>query len=127
MVTLRLVDTGDSLGKGLTSTPQETEPELSDSKSTKLLERNRERRKIVSATLEDLKECEEEEEDEEEELAISLSTSALSSLNSFKNKFQFSFSGRSKVRLRKIGREGENWVTLVVEDVSREAANISVV
>lgn len=99
MVSLRLVDTDDSLGKGLTSTPQETEPEQSDSKNSKLLERNRERRKIVSATLEDLTECE-EEEDEEEELSNNVSPSPFSTLNSFKNKFQFSFSGRSKVSLK---------------------------
>ncbi|KAL9986497.1 hypothetical protein ACROYT_G000657 [Oculina patagonica] len=92
-----LVNTDDSLGKGVTSTPQEPETEQSESKSNKLLERNREsRRKVVSAALEDLTECEEEEEEEEEDLAINLSTSPLSSLSSFKNKFQFSFSGRNK-------------------------------
>jgi len=61
------------------------------------LERNRERRKVVSANLEDLTECEEEEE-EDEDLSPSLSTSPLSSLNSFKNKFHFSLSGKNKVR-----------------------------
>lgn len=65
----------------------------SDSYSRKLLERNRERRKVVSAALEDLTECDEEEE---QNPSLNLSTSPMSSLSSFKNKF--SFKGRSKVR-----------------------------
>ncbi|CAH3041933.1 unnamed protein product [Porites lobata] len=65
----------------------------SDSYSRKLLERNRERRKVVSAALEDLTECDEEEE---QNPSLNISTSPVSSLSSFKNKF--SFKGRSKVR-----------------------------
>lgn len=63
----------------------------SDSYSRKLLERNRERRKVVSAALEDLTECDEEEE---QSPSLNISTSPVSSLSSFKNKF--SFKGRSK-------------------------------
>lgn len=59
------------------------------------MERNRERRKVVSANLEDLTECEEEEE-EDEDLSANFSTSPLSSLSSFKNKFHFSL--KNKVR-----------------------------
>lgn len=54
---------------------------------------------MVSAALEDLAECDEEEEEEEEDLSASLSISPRSSLSSFKNKFQLSFTKRrSKVR-----------------------------
>ena len=85
----------DDTSKGITLTPQETGSGEADSKSSKLLERNRERRKIVSAALEDLTECEEEEE---ENLSINLSTSQVSSLSSFKNKFRsLSFTGKNKV------------------------------
>ena len=80
--------------------PQETTSEEADSKSNKALERNRDRRKIVSAAIEDLKESTIPEEDEEEDIeniSINMSSSALSSLSSFKNKFQFSFSGKNKV------------------------------
>ena len=68
----------------------------SDSYSRKLLERNRERRKVVSAALEDLTECDEEEE---QNPSLNLSTSPVSPLSSFKNKF--SFKGRSKVRRKR--------------------------
>ncbi|XP_022788441.1 rho-associated protein kinase 1-like isoform X1 [Stylophora pistillata] len=81
--------------------PQETTSEEADSKSNKALERNRDRRKIVSAAIEDLKESTIPEEDEEEDIeniSINMSSSALSSLSSFKNKFQFSFSGKNKRR-----------------------------
>jgi len=67
-----------------------------DNSSSKLLERNRERRKVVSAALGDLVECDEEEEEEAEDLSMNLSTSPLSTLSSFKNKFQLSFTGRRK-------------------------------
>ena len=70
-----------------------------DNSSSKLLERNRERRKVVSAALGDLVECDEEEEEEAEDLSMNLSTSPLSTLSSFKNKFQLSFTGRRKVRV----------------------------
>ena len=91
------VNANHSLGRDAAPTHEQTEAEQSESKSSKLLERNRERRKVVSANLEDLTECEEEEE-EDEDLSASFSTSPLSSLTSFKNKFHFSLSGKNKVR-----------------------------
>ena len=73
--------------------PQEASPP--ENNISKLLERNRERRKVVSATLGDLKEMDEEEEEEEEDLSINISTSPQSSLtSSFKNKFHLPFSAR---------------------------------
>lgn len=62
------------------------------------MERNKERRKVVSA-LEELKECDEEFE-EEDDPSVNLSISPLSSLRSLKNSFQLSFSARrSRVRI----------------------------
>jgi len=92
-----LVNANHSLGRDVALTQQQTEAEQSESKSSKLLERNRERRKVVSANLGDLTECEEEEE-EDEDLSANFSTSPLSSLSSIKNKFHFSLSGKNKVR-----------------------------
>lgn len=66
------------------------------------MERNRERRKVVSANLEDLTECEEEEEEDEDLSSANFSTSPLSSLSSFKNKFHFSLSGKNKVSREKV-------------------------
>lgn len=84
----------------ITHASQETASEEADTKRSKLLERDRDRRKVVSAAFEDLKESTIPEEDGEEDLedmSINLSSSAMSSLSSFKNKFQFSFSGKNKV------------------------------
>ncbi|XP_068694651.1 rho-associated protein kinase 2-like isoform X1 [Montipora foliosa] len=63
-----------------------------ENNSAKLLERNRERRKVVSA-LAELKECEEEEELEEkdDEDDPSMNVSSFSSLSSLKHKFQLPF------------------------------------
>ena len=73
--------------------PQEAPPP--ENNTSKLLERNRERRKVVSATLGDLKELDEEEEEEEEDLSINMSISPQSSLtSSFKNRFHLPFSAR---------------------------------
>lgn len=89
------VNANHSPAGGVEPTQQQTEAQQSEGKSSKLLERNRERRKVVSANLEDLTECEEEEE-EDEDLSVHFSTSPLSSLSSFKNKFHFSLSGKNK-------------------------------
>ena len=89
----------DDTSKEITHASQETASEA-DTKRSKLLERDRDRRKVVSAAFEDLKESTIPEEDGEEDLedmSINLSSSAMSSLSSFKNKFQFSFSGKNKV------------------------------
>lgn len=86
----------------ITHASQETASEEADTKRSKLLERDRDRRKVVSAAFEDLKESTIPEEDGEEDLedmSINLSSSAMSSLSSFKNKFQFSFSGKNKVKI----------------------------
>lgn len=85
----------------ITHASQETASEEADTKRSKLLERDRDRRKVVSAAFEDLKESTIPEEDGEEDLedmSINLSSTAMSSLSSFKNKFQFSFSGKNKRR-----------------------------
>ena len=100
---LILVDANHSLAGGVEPTQQQTEAQQSEGKSSKLLERNRERRKVVSANLEDLTECEEEEE-EDEDLSVHFSTSPLSSLSSFKNKFHFSLSGKNKVGWKSVGK-----------------------
>ena len=86
----------------ITHASQETASEEADTKRSKLLERDRDRRKVVSAAFEDLKESTIPEEDGEEDLedmSINLSSTAMSSLSSFKNKFQFSFSGKNKVKI----------------------------
>ncbi|RMX58308.1 hypothetical protein pdam_00000070 [Pocillopora damicornis] len=91
----------DDTSKEITHVSQETASEEADTKRSKLLERDRDRRKVVSAAFEDLKESTIPEEDGEEDLedmSINLSSSAMSSLSSFKNKFQFSFSGKNKRR-----------------------------
>lgn len=91
----------DDTSKEITHASQETASEEADTKRSKLLERDRDRRKVVSAAFEDLKESTIPEEDGEEDLedmSINLSSSAMSSLSSFKNKFQFSFSGKNKRR-----------------------------
>lgn len=100
---LILVNVNHSLAEGVEPSQQQTEEQQSESKSSKLLERNRERRKVVSANLEDLTECEEEEE-EDEDLSAHFSTSPLSSLSSFKNKFHFSLSGKTKVGWKSVGK-----------------------
>ena len=91
----------DDTSKEITHASQETASEA-DTKRSKLLERDRDRRKVVSAAFEDLKESTIPEEDGEEDLedmSINLSSTAMSSLSSFKNKFQFSFSGKNKVKI----------------------------
>ncbi|XP_058968270.1 myosin-3-like isoform X2 [Pocillopora verrucosa] len=91
----------DDTSKEITHASQETASEEADTKRSKLLERDRDRRKVVSAAFEDLKESTIPEEDGEEDLedmSINLSSTAMSSLSSFKNKFQFSFSGKNKRR-----------------------------
>lgn len=97
---LFFVGYADDTSKEITYASQETASEEADTKRSKLLERDRDRRKVVSAAFEDLKESTIPEEDGEEDLedmSINLSSSAMSSLSSFKNKFQFSFSGKNKV------------------------------
>lgn len=92
----------DDTSKEITHASQETASEEADTKRSKLLERDRDRRKVVSAAFEDLKESTIPEEDGEEDLedmSINLSSTAMSSLSSFKNKFQFSFSGKNKVKI----------------------------
>lgn len=91
----------DDTSKEITHASQETASEEAETKRSKLLERDRDRRKVVSAAFEDLKESTIPEEDGEEDLedmSINLSSTAMSSLSSFKNKFQFSFSGKNKRR-----------------------------
>ena len=86
----------------ITHASQETASEEADTKRSKLLERDRDRRKVVSAAFEDLKEStipEEDGEEDPEDMSINLSSTAMSSLSSFKNKFQFSFSGKNKVKI----------------------------
>lgn len=118
---LILVNANTSLAGGVEPTHQQTEAQQSESKSSKILERNRERRKVVSANLEDLTECEEEEEEEDEDLSVHFSTSPLSSLSSFKNKFHFSLSGKNKVGWKSVGKINFAWLnsTLLAEFFTR--------
>lgn len=64
------------------------------------MERNRERRKVVSVNLEDLMECEEEEE-EDEDLLVNFFILLLFLLSFFKNKFYFLL--KNKVRWKSVG------------------------
>ena len=75
---------------------EEAEGARTETKTSKLLEKNRERRKVVSATLEDLTECVAEEEEGEEDSSIVSppSLSPFSSSSSFRSKFSFSRYGR---------------------------------
>ena len=75
-----------------------------DNNSSKLLERNKERRKIVSA-LSELKECEEEDEEgslekDDDDTPQRTASSTFSSLSSFKHKFQRSFSSSLKTKVQ---------------------------
>lgn len=74
------------------------------------MERNKERRKVVSA-LSELKECEEEDEEgslekDDDDTPQRTGSSAFSSLSSFKHKFQRSFSSsRTKVQAMNAGSD----------------------
>ena len=83
-----------------------------DSNSSKLLERNKERRKVVSA-LSELKECEEEDEEgslekDDDDTPQRTASSTFSSLSSFKHKFQRSFSSSLKTKVQAMNASSDS-------------------
>lgn len=97
-----------------------------DSNSSKLLERNKERRKVVSA-LSELKECEEEDEEgslekDDDDTPQRTASSTFSSLSSFKHKFQRSFSSSLKTKPKPGGSESPLGSPVQLEGVPSDSS-----
>lgn len=119
-VTLNGINSGHNSGALCES------PSQSDNNSSKLLERNKERRKIVSA-LSELKECEEEDEEgslekDDDDTAQRTGSSTFSSLSSFKHKFQRSFSSSLKTKPKPGGSESSLGSPVQLEGVPSDSS-----